>query len=222
MSQIRFLALCALAVSAALPGCATECAYGAYGTVCYNTGYYYDSRISGIDYETSLDGEVIRTGVTGENEDPGRFLFIEGARVSFSLGGTVLGRETDAKERVTPFDLAEVAEDAIGGCDVSAASLPDDGSKFRIVHNMAALLQTLDTDGDPAGTIDIRPEVAALFENVTIDFDQPWEDFRSDPDLQGVLDAANDGNLFAGTETRTLRDRVAALRALYQGIGLCP
>jgi len=218
MSQIRFLTLCALAVSAALPGCTTECAYGAYGTVCYSTGYYYDSLISGIDYETSLDGEVIRTGVTGENEDPGRFLFIEGATVSFSLGGTDLG-ETAAKERITPFDLAGVVEEVIGECDGSA-SLPDDGSAFRIVHNMAALLQTLDTDGDPAGTIDIRPEVAALFENVTIDFDQPWEVFRADPDLQGVLDAANNGDLFP--ETRTLRERVAALVALYQGIGLCP
>ena len=218
MSQIRFLTLCALAVSAALPGCATECAYGAYGTVCYSTGYYYDSRVSGIDYETSLDGEVIRTGVTGENDDPCRFLFIEGATVSFSLGGTVLG-ETDAKERVTPFDLAKVAEDKIGGCDVSAASLADAESRFRIVHNMAALLQTLDTDGDPAGTIDIDPKVKDLFENETIDLNQSWEDFQTDPVLERVLDAANSGDLFP--ETRTLRDRVAALVALYRGIGLC-
>ena len=220
MSQIRFLTLCALAVSAALPGCATECAYGAYGTVCYSTGYYYDSLVSGIDYETSLDDVVITTGVTGENDDPGRFLFIEGATVSFSLGGTDLG-EAAAKERVTPFDLAGVVEEAIGECDVSA-TLPDDGSAFQIVHNVAVLLQTLDTDGDAAGTIDIRPEVAALFENVTINFDQPWEDFQTDPALEGVLAAANSGNLFEGTETRTLRDRVDALRALYQGIpGLC-
>jgi len=220
MSQIRFLTLCALAVSAALPGCATECAYGAYGTVCYSTGYYYDSLVSGIDYETSLeDGEVIRTGVTGEDDDPGRFLFIEGATVSFSLGGTDLGK-TDAKERVTPFDLAGVAEPApaIGECDVSA-SLRDDGSAFRIVHNMAALLQTLDTDGDPAGTIDIDPKVKDLFENETIDLNQSWEDFQTDPVLERVLDAANSGDLFP--ETRTLRDRVAALVALYRGIGLC-
>ena len=205
-------------MSAALPGCATECAYGYYGSVCYTTGYYYDSLVSGIDYETSLDGEVIRTGVTGEDDDPGRFLFIEGATVSFSLGGTELG-EIDAKERVTPFDLAGVVEEAIGECDVSA-SLPDDGSAFRIVHNVAVLLQTLDTDGDAAGTIDIRPEVAALFENVTIEFDQPWEDFRNDSALRDVLDAANNANLFP--ETRTLRERVAALVALYRGIGLCP
>ena len=56
-----------------------------------------------------------------------------------------------------------------------------------------------------------------MFENVTIDFDQPSEAFRTD--LQGVLDAANNANLFP--ETRTLRERVAALVALYRGIGLC-
>lgn len=216
MSQIRFLALCALAVSAALPGCATECAYGAYGTVCYSTGYYYDSRVSGIDYETSLDGEVIRTGVTGENDDPGRFLFIEGATVSFSLGGTDLG-ETDAKERLTPFDLAGVVEDSIGGCEVDE-TLPDDD--FRKVHNMAALLQTLDADGDPAGTIDIRPEVAALFEDVSINFDQAWAAFQTDTGLLGVLEAANTQSLFP--DARELRTREEALRALYEGIGLCP
>ncbi len=216
MSQIRFLTLGVLCVSGALQGCTTTCVNGYYNDVCYTTGYYYNSPISGIDYETSLDGEVIRTGVTGENDDPGRFLFIEGATVSLSLGGTVLG-ETDAKERVTPFDLAGVAQEAIGGCQVDG-ELPED--EFRIVHNMAALLQTLDADGDPAGTIDIDPDVAALFENVTIEIDQPWEDFQNDSVLQGVLEAANNANLFP--ETRTLRDRVAALRALYQSIGLCP
>lgn len=218
MSQIRFLILCVLGLSAVLPGCNVQCVNGYYNSVCYTSGYYYDSRVSGIDYETRVDGELIISGATGDNDDPGLFLFVEGATVSFSLGDTDLG-ETDAKERVTPFDLAGVAEEAIGGCDVGA-SLPDDGSTFRIVHNMAVLLQTLDTDGDVTGTIDISPDVAALFEGVSIDFDQPWEAFRADTDLQGVLAAANDGELFS--ETRELRERVAALRALYQGIGLCP
>ena len=210
--------LCALGVSAALPGCTTACVNGYYGTVCYTSGYYYDSLVSGIDYETSLDGEVIMAGVTGDDDDPGRFLFIEGATVSFSLGGVSLG-ETVAKERVTPFDLAGIAEEAVGGCDVSGA-LPDDTNAFRRVANLAVLLQTLDTDGDPSGTIDISSDVAALFDNVTIEFNQPWEDFRTDTALQDVLDAANSANLFS--DTRTLRDRVAALRALYQSIGLCP
>ncbi|NNC75923.1 MAG: hypothetical protein HKN93_10495 [Acidimicrobiia bacterium] len=205
-------------MSALVQGCNTTCVNGYYGSVCYTTGYYYDSRVSGIDYETRLGDEVVATGVTGDNGDPGRFLFVEGATVSFSLGGTDLG-EAAANERVTLFDVVGITEQAIGGCDVSA-SLPDDGSAFRIVHNVAALLQTLDTDGDPTGTIDISPEVAALLENVSIDFDQPWEAFRADTDLQGLLAAANDGELFQAV--RELREREDALRALYQGIGLCP
>jgi len=48
MSQIRFLTLCALGVSGALQGCTTTCVNGYYNTVCYTTGYYYDSRVSGI------------------------------------------------------------------------------------------------------------------------------------------------------------------------------
>jgi hypothetical protein len=164
-------------MSAVLQGCNTTCVNGYYNSVCYSTGYYYDSRVSGIDYETRVGDEVIATGVTGDNGDPGLFLFVEGATVSLSLGGTDLG-QTAAKERVTLFDVAGITEEAIGGCDVSA-SLPDDGSAFRIVHNVAALLQTLDTDGDPTGTIDISRDVAALFENVSIDFDQPWEAFSS-------------------------------------------
>jgi hypothetical protein len=218
MNQIRFLTLCVLGMSAVLPGCNTTCVNGVYNSVCYTSGYYYDSLVSGIDYETRVGDEVIATGVTGDNGDPGLFLFVEGATVSFSLGGTDLG-QTAAKERVTLFDVAGVAERAIGGCDVSA-SLPDDGSAFRIVHNVAALLQTLDTDGDPTGTIDISPDVAALFENVSIDFDQPWEAFRADTDLQDLLVAANDRELFPAV--RELRERADALRALYQGIGLCP
>ena len=210
--------LCALGVSVALPGCATTCVNGYYGTVCYTSGYYYDSLVSGIDYETSLDGEVIRTGVTGEDDDPGRFLFIEGATVSFSLGGVSLG-ETGAKERVTPFDLAGIVEEAVGGCDVSGA-LPDDTSAFRRVANLAVLLQTLDTDGDDTNGIDIRPEVAALFEELTLDVDQASASFEADGAILGLLDRANAESLFSSD--RALVPRADALRALYRGIGLCP
>ena len=210
--------LCALGVSAALPGCTTTCVNGYYNTVCYTSGYYYDSLVSGIDYETSLDGEVIRTGVTGEDDDPGRFLFIEGATVSFSLGGVSLG-ETTAKERVTPFDLAGIVEEAVGGCDVSGA-LPDDTSAFRRVVNLAVLLQTLDTDGDDTNGIDIRPEVAALFEGLNLDVDQASASFEADGAILGLLEQANAGSLFSSD--RALVPRADALRALYRGIGLCP
>jgi len=210
--------LCALGVSAALTGCTTTCVNGYYGTTCYTTGYYYDSRVSGLDYETSLDGEVIMSGVTGDDDDPGRFLFIEGATVSFSLGGVNLG-ETDGKERITPFDLAGVAEEAVGGCDVSGA-LPDDTNAFRRVANLAVLLQTLDTDGDDTNGIEIRPEVAALFEGITLDVDQASASFEGEASLLSLLDQANAEGLFSSDHE--LVPRADALRALYRGVGLCP
>ena len=88
------------------------------------------------------------------------------------------------------------------------------------MHNLAVLLQTFAVDGDPTAGIEISPDVAALFEGVTINVDQAWEDFQSDTDLLDVLDAANSASLFP--DTRTLREREDALRALYEGIGLCP
>ena len=127
--------------------------------------------------------------------------------VSFSLGATVLG-EALAGPRLTPFDLAGVTEEAVGGCEVDEALLPEDD--FRIVHNLAVLLQTLDTDGDPTAGIEISAEVAALFNEVTVDMDQSWEAFQADTGLQSVLTEAD----------LTLRTRKEALEALYQGIGV--
>ena len=217
----KFMPLfCVLSASLVLVACDEECFESDAGGVCvdtYDDGYYYDSLVTGVTYENkNEDGDVMRTNVTGEGDDPGRFRFLEGQTVAFSLGDTPLG-EGDAKARLTPFDLASVVEEEVGGCDVDG-TLPED--EFRIVHNLAVLLQTFDTDGDPTAGIEISAEVAALFEGVSVEVDQPWADFQADPGLQGVLDEANTQNLFS--ELRTLREREEALRALYQGIGLCP
>lgn len=186
------------------------------GGVC--TGYYYDSLVSGLAYESRSDGVVTHSGVTGENNDPGRFSHAEGGTVSFSLGDVSLG-ETVAKERVTPFDIAGIAEEAIGGCDVGGV-LPEDTNAFRRVANLAILLQTLDADGDDTNGIEIRSEVAALFEGLTIEVDQPSTAFQTNGALLNLLEEANNQSLFSGD--RTLVPREDALRALYTGIGLCP
>ncbi len=220
MNFLKLILSCVVFASLATAiGCAEECVETDEGGVCYDAydyGYYYDSLVSGVAYEASNADGVMRTGVTGEDGDPGSFRFLDGQTVSFSIGDTALG-ETAGQQRVTPFDLADVTEEAVGGCDVDGALREDD---FRIVHNLAVLLQTMDADGDPTTGIDISSDVAALFEGVSIDVDQAWEDFQADEDLQGVLDQANSQNLF--DDTRSLREREEALGALYEGIGLCP
>ena len=218
LSKSRILLLAGVSSACIfIGGCDEECVEG----VCVPVdGYYYDSLVSGVAYETRDEEGPTRTGTTGEGNDPGRFQYLFGETISFSLGDTVLGEaradERLPQDRLTPFDLAGVMEEEVGGCQVDQALPTDD---FRIVHNLAVLLQTFDTDGDPTAGIEISSGVAALFEGVTINVDQAWEDFQSDADLDSVLQAANGASLFP--DTRALRTREEALRALYQGIGLC-
>jgi para-nitrobenzyl esterase len=182
------------------------------------TGYYYDSLVSGLSYESrDAEGEVTHAGVTGEEGDPGRFSYAEGDTVSFSRGDIPLGASL-GQPRVTPFDVAKLEEKAVGGCEVDGA-LPEDADAFRKVVNLAVLLQTLDTDGDHTSGIEISSEVAALFESATIEVDQPRAMFQADTGVQALLDEANSRDLFA--DTRTLVPSEDALRALYLGLGLC-
>ena len=212
-----FLLLCVLGAATQVLACDEECVDGVCVPV-YDTGYYYDNLVSGVAYSTQTEDGTIRTGVTGENGDPGSFsYYMPEATMTFSLGDTALG-QSPAQARVTPFDIAGVTEEPVGGCDVDG-TLPDDGGDFQIVQNLAVLLQTMDTDGDPTTDIDISSETAALFNGVSIDIDQTWAEFSTDADLQAVLDKANGQQLFP--DTRELRTREDALRALYKGIGLC-
>ena len=207
------LLLCALSPALMVTGCpdAVYCNNG----VCH--GYYYDSLVSGLNYESRSEDGVTHTGVTGEDDDPGRFSYSEGDTVSFSLGDISLGQIV-AKERVTPFDLVGIEERAIGGCEV-AGDLPEDTDAFRRVVNLAVLFQTLDTNGDHTDGIEIRSEIAALFEGSSFELDQPRTMFQVDPELRAVLDEANSRDLFS--ETRALVQPEDALRALYLGLGLC-
>ncbi len=211
--NVYVVLLAALSVATLMVGCDEECVDG----ICERErGYYYDNLVSGVAYETRNEDGPTRTGVTGESDDPGSFAYLNDETISFSLGDTPL-REAVAGERLTPFDVvAGVDEQAVGGCEVDG-TLPEDD--FRIVHNLAVLLQTMDTDGDPTTNIDISADVAALFDGVTIELDQSWETFQTDTGLLGVLESANGASLFP--DTRTLRTREEALRALYEGIGLC-
>jgi para-nitrobenzyl esterase len=207
------LLLCALSPALMVTGCpdAVYCNNG----VCH--GYYYDSLVSGLNYESRSEDGVTHTGVTGEDDDPGRFSYSEGDTVSFSLGDISLGQIV-AKERVTPFDLVGIQERAIGGCEVDRV-LPEDTDAFRRVVNLAVLFQTLDTNGDHTDGIEIRSEVAALFEGSSFELDQPRTTFQADLELRAVLDEANSRDLFS--ETRALVQPEDALRALYLGLGLC-
>ncbi len=142
------------------------------------TGTFIDSAVSGLDYA----GTDTQAGVTDED---GRFHYVEGETLTFSIGDLELGAATGA-EILTPLSITE-----------GAGSAAD-----RRVNNKLILLQTLDADGNLNNGIQltetIRAEVSANAGD--IDFDQPTSDFRSG--LEPLVTALEEAGAFSDPDPR--------------------
>jgi hypothetical protein len=110
------------------------------------SGILTDAAIQGVSYATSSGV----TGVTGAN---GSYNYNPGDTVTFKLGAVTLGSVT-ANGIISPIDLA-------GG----------DAVKFK---NLLVLVQSLDSDGNPANGISI-PSAAAAALPSTLDLAQAVE-----------------------------------------------
>jgi len=171
------------------------------------TGFLIDAALSGVAYETPT-----HRGVTGPG---GSFRYASGETVRFSLGGTTLG-EVLGRARVTPFDLAG-ASVPVGMRDIAAA-LEDDDHPFHAVINSAVLLQSLDRDGDPGNGIEITPEIAALFDGVSLDLNRPWRDLPGQFWLNHAVAQANARGFFS--DVHGVVNPARALQQLYAALGV--
>jgi hypothetical protein len=100
-------------------------------------GQFVDAPVNGLRYWTWT-----QEGITGVD---GGFWYYPGEYAGFSIGNFLLGY-APAQQRITPLDLL-------------TSSDPSDPP----VINMARLLQSLDADGEPNGSIDVTAgSVAAL------------------------------------------------------------
>ena len=115
------------------------------------SGIFRDSEVAGLTYETET-----KSGVT---DSEGKFEFMEGETVTFSVGGIVIGSGA-ASEEMTPISIATTEN----------ASLDT-----QEVKNIAAFLQSLDSDSDPSNGITITEDIAAAITIDAIDFTQPIE-----------------------------------------------
>jgi hypothetical protein len=120
------------------------------------TGQFLDAPVEGLGYSTPT-----QSGVTNA---AGRFQYLAGETVSFTLYGTPLSSSIGFST-LTPGDTGVEETDL-----------------DRIV-NQLRFLQTVDADNDTSNGIRL-PAIAGVF---TIDFSQRIEDFESDPDLQAFL-----------------------------------
>ena len=122
------------------------------------TGVLTDAVIAGVRYVTS-------SGATGFTNDDGEFNFNEGETVKFYIGDVQLGDEIEAKERVTPLDLAET-------------------ENARLI--LLVFLQSLDGD-DNDDKLKISTATTDALKNQSINFDQPYNDFKNEAIVKTVI-----------------------------------
>jgi hypothetical protein len=117
------------------------------------TGYFVDSAVANVDYDCVADGSVNKkTGADGS------FHCNNMVQVRFHIGELVLGEVAvvPADGYVLPQDLVGVARDS--------------GVNDARVTAMAQLLQSLDTDGNPANGITIAQNIKELIAETRTNF----------------------------------------------------
>jgi len=116
------------------------------------TGTFVDSPVSGLAYTTET-----QSGLTNEL---GEFRYNEGETVTFSIGNTVLGL-APGDDVITPFDLTGIkALDA--EIEIINSLRSSTANSYDRAINIAALLQTLDKDGNPDNGIDLAEADSTL------------------------------------------------------------
>lgn len=150
-----------------------------------SVGVLVDAFVAGIGYRTET-----QSGVTNER---GEFNYLPGETVTFFIGDLVFP-PVPAKGIVTPLDMAQTLDPA-----------------SPVVMNIARLLQTLDTDGDPSNGITISPAVSQAA--APVDFNLTPAQFETLPAVTNLV--ANSGSV-----SKTLVSEQQALEHLEDTLEL--
>ncbi|MDO8344907.1 MAG: pectinesterase family protein [Cellvibrio sp.] len=128
-------------------------------------GVLVDAFVAGIGYRTAT-----QSGVTNAQ---GEFNYLPGEMVTFFIGALEFP-PIPAKGIVTPLDMAQTLN-----------------PNSPMVLNIARLLQSLDSDGNPANGININPAAALIAAQV--DFNLGVTQFASSPAVANLI--ANSGSI---------------------------
>jgi hypothetical protein len=123
-------------------------------------GALIDASVGGVSYTTS-------SGVTGTTAADGSYNFNPGDTVTFKLGGLTLGTGT-ATGIISPMELS--------------------GGSANRLENLLVLLQSLDSDGNPANGISI-PAASAGAVSASVNLDGSTATFATDGNVQGAMTA---------------------------------
>jgi len=128
------------------------------------TGVFVDSAVGGVTFRTT-------SGLSGTTNSNGEFSYVEGDIASFSIGDVDLG-SVAASAVLTPVEV------------MGATNTAD-----QSVINLARLLQTLDTDGDPSNGIEITSSTSNALKGKSINFNMPVSSFSNDSTINQIQTA---------------------------------
>jgi hypothetical protein len=144
------------------------------------TGQFAASTVEGLDYQT--------LGRSNATDADGTFSYQSGETVTFAIGDLVLG-ETTGKAIVTILDLVP-----------GATNMNNDRAL-----NIARLLQSLDSDGNPRNGIQLTDQIKNELSAAPIDLDMPTEAFEIDPAVVALFERLNALQAFTDDQTGALR-----------------
>lgn len=165
MKNIFLIILCSIV----FVGCSKDRVTGEDENDTYSIGIFIDSYVSGLKYTTES-----KSGITDEN---GYFEYLEGEIVTFMVGNIIIGSGF-AKENMNPIDI-------VSGENANINS--------NEVKNIAAFLQSLDSDNDPTNGIDISEATINAISFTSIDFTKPIE--KTLGEIIAEVNLVNESNL---------------------------
>jgi len=156
---LKWIPVLALSAVVAACGGGGDGGLGTDGTdsAASETGFFIDSRVSGLTWVTQFNGQNTGIGTTSFN---GAFPYLQGETVTFRIGDLELGT-VQASAYITPLTLAGTTN-----------------TSNPFVVNLARLLQSLDTDDNPDNGITLPtnlPSLAGLeLQQDTVDFENQF------------------------------------------------
>jgi hypothetical protein len=125
-----------------------------------STGVFLDSAVEGISYRTA--------SFSGKTNANGEFRYVVGETIIFSIGSIDLPSVT-ANSTITPLEIANTTD-----------------INHQVVSNILALLQSLDTDGNPANGIKIA-DAAHSAATTAVNFNVPHATFRTNSTVTSLV-----------------------------------
>lgn len=181
-----------------------------------------EGPVTGLRYETGSE-----SGITDEN---GTFSYRVGQRVRFYVGDILVGDARTA-ESLTLFNLAGLDSPPVTATEVRATinqmdsnrepvAIPPFETPFETAANIAALLYTLDEDGNSSNGIVIPSRIHQLATGPAFNSGALQSRLAGSASLSKLLHDAHNENVWA-TE-RAFVNRSLAMDALYASLGLVP